>query len=83
MSSRISVLPDSLDWKQSYMTAIFEKDRARMPGLIAAAREKLALRLGELGDLGFVQCDEIDAIHDALYMLEALRDSLAYREESA
>ena len=83
MSSRIRVMPDDLDWKRAYMAAIYEKDRARIPGLIADAREKLALRLRELRALGLVLCDEVEAIHDASYMLQALLSSLAYRDECA
>jgi len=83
MSSRIRVMPDSLDWKQAYMAAIFEKDRAQIPGLIADAREKLVLRLHELTALGVVPCDEVEAIHDASYILQALQSCLAYRDECA
>jgi len=83
MSSRICVMPDSLGWKQAYMSAILEKDRSRIPGLIADAKERLALRLLELTALGLVRSDEVEAIHDASYILDALHSSLAYREECA
>lgn len=79
MSSRISAVSDDLDWKKAYMAAILESDRQRVHGLIHDAREKLSQRLLQLTTAESVPCDEAEAIHDALYMLEALRNSLPYR----
>ena len=82
MSSRIFSAPDGLEWKKAYMAAVLEKDRTRLPGLIHHAREKLSERLRELWQTGPVPCDEIAAIDDALYLLQALRNSLLYRDEA-
>ncbi len=81
MSSRILTQPENLDWKEAYMSAILEKDRARVTGLIQDARAKLATRLRELTAAGSVPCDEVEAIHDAFYLLQALQSSLLYRDE--
>ena len=79
MSSRISAAPEDLDWKKAYMAAILESDRQRVYGLIVDAQEKLSKRLLQLTTAALVPCDEAEAIHDAVYMLEALRNSLPYR----
>jgi hypothetical protein len=81
MSSRIFSVPEDLDWKQAYMAAILEKDRNSVIALIHDAREKLSSRLHELTGTGRFPSDEIEAIHDAFYLLQALQSSLAYREE--
>ncbi len=89
MSSPILPLPESLSWKQAYMAAILEKDRARIIPRIENAREKISSRLREItiGGTGTFSkhehAEEIDAIHEAFYLLEALRSSLAYRAEDA
>ncbi len=82
MSSRIFFVPENPDWKKAYMAVVLEKDRARLPGLIHEARKKLSDRLHELRVSGPVPCDEIEAIHDALYFIQALSSSLAYRDEA-
>jgi len=82
VSSRIFCAPDSLEWKKAYMAAVLEKDRRRLPGLIHEAREKLSKRLRELWLVGAVPCEEVAAIDDALYLLQALLNSLSYRDEA-
>jgi len=79
MSTRISALPEKLEWKQAYLAAVLERDRARIAGLIHDARRKLSTRLHELKTASW--CDEIEAIHDADYLLQALHSSLSYRED--
>lgn len=79
MSSRISAAHEELDWKKAYMAAILENDRQRLHPLIHDAQEKLSKRLLQLTTEGLVPCDEAEAIHDAMYMLQALRNSLQYR----
>ena len=89
MSSPILALPESLAWKQAYMAAILEKNRAEIKERIEDAREKLSSRLREItiGETGPIPTheheEEIEAIHEASYLLEALRSSLAYRGEGA
>lgn len=82
MSSRIFSAPESLDWKKAYMAAVLEKDRTRLPELVREARELLSERLRQLWTTGPVPSEEIEAIHDALYLLQALLSSLSYREET-
>ena len=82
MSSRLLDIPQNLVWKQAYMDAILEKDRARILELIENARLELARRLIELKQNGPIPCDETEAIHDACYMLHALESSLSYRDEN-
>lgn len=79
MSTRISAAPADLDWKKAYMAAIRETDHQRIHSLIHDAQEKLSQRLLQLTTARTVPCEETEAIHDALYMLEALRNSLPYR----
>ena len=81
MSSRIFFVPENLDWKKAYMAAVLEKDRGRVPILIEQARAMLSERLRELWKSGPVPSDEMEAIDDALYLLEALLSSMSYREE--
>lgn len=83
MSSRISFAPENLDWKKAYLAAVLERDRALLPALIEDANKRLCERLRELKILGSVPCEETEAIHDALYMLQALRSSLLYREDAS
>ena len=89
MSSAILSLPEALAWKQAYMAAILEKSRGQINRRIEDAREKLSSRLREItiGRTGPLPIheneEEIEAIHEAVYLLEALRSSLAYRAQDA
>jgi hypothetical protein len=83
VSSRIFSAPDNLEWKKAYLAAVLEKDRRRLPGLIREAKEKLTQRLRELWTVGPVPSEEIAAIDDALYLLQALMNSLLYRDETS
>jgi hypothetical protein len=62
------------------MAAILEKDRTRVVSLIEDAKSKLAARLDELISESH-SYDEIEAIQDADYLLQALRSSLSYRSD--
>jgi len=79
MSGRVFAMPEDLDWKHAYLAAIQENDRTRILGLIEDARAKLTARLAELKTSGVVLCDEVEAIDDAFYLLQALKSSLLYR----
>lgn len=83
MTSRISLMPDNLDWKQAYLAAVLETDPVAILGLIKKAREKLNARLHELCAEGSGVCDEVEAIHDATYMLFALQNSLSHRDDDS
>lgn len=81
MSSGFRFSPENFSWEKTYTAAILEKDRARVPGLIEAANQTLCERLRTLLAASPVCSHEIEAINDALYMLQALRSSLLYRED--
>lgn len=83
MSSRISMMPDNLDWKQAYLAAVLETDPVCILVLIKKAQEKLGARLHELYAEGSGVCDEVEAIHDASYMLFALQNSLLHRDDDS
>lgn len=80
MSSRISEMPNNLDWKQAYLAAILEKNHALAVELIQHAAEKLSARQHELIQEGCSTSDEAEAIHDAYYMLQALHTSMSHRD---
>lgn len=80
MSTHTFTVPESLVLKQVYLAAILEKDRNRVVPLIEDARSKLATRLDEL-TAEFRSYDEIEAIQDADYLLQALESSLSYRTD--
>ncbi|MBZ5689043.1 MAG: hypothetical protein LAP86_28885 [Acidobacteriia bacterium] len=80
MSTQFSAVPENLEWKQAYMAAVLEKDRTRVVDLIQDARSKLATRLDELRAESYSH-DEIEAIQDADYLLQALQSSLSYRND--
>ena len=80
MSTYFSSVPESLEWKQAYLAAVLEKDRTRIVVLIDDARLKLSARLVELEAQSYSH-DEIEAIQDAEYLLQALQSSLSYRND--
>jgi hypothetical protein len=80
MPTCIAAVPENREWKQAYMAAVLEKNRTRVAGLIQEAKAKLSSRLDELTG-GSVAHEEIEAIHDAYYLLQALQSSLSYRED--
>ena len=80
MSTHIFTVPESLEWKQAYLAAILERDRTRVVSLIQDARSKFASRLDELADDSH-SYDEVEAIQDAEYLLQALQSSLSYRND--
>ncbi|PYX72533.1 MAG: hypothetical protein DMG78_12065 [Acidobacteria bacterium] len=80
MSTHISAVTENLEWKQAYMAAVLEKDRTRVVDLIQDARSKFANRLDELAAESYSH-DEIESIHDADYLLQALQSSLPYRND--
>ncbi len=82
MSSRILAAPENLDWKKAYLAAVLESDRTQVPELVKRARQKLSQRLHELWGADAVPCEEVEAIDDALYLLDALLSSLSYRYDA-
>ena len=77
MSTYFSGVPETLEWKQAYLAAVLEKDRTRILGLIHEAKAKLSARLVELRALTYSH-DEIEAIQDAEYVLQAVKSRLLY-----
>ena len=73
MSSHIFTVPDSVDCKKAYTAAILEKDKASVVRLIEQARQKLSCRLQELTLTAWPICGEIEAIHDAFYLLKGCK----------
>jgi hypothetical protein len=82
VSSHILCVPENLDWKLAYIAAVLEKDGMRLPRLMREAQEKLSERLRELWVTGPTPSEEIEAIDDALYLLQALLSSLPYRDNT-
>ncbi len=80
MSTHFSAVSENLEWKQAYMAAVLEQDRTRVVSLIQDARSKFATRLDELAAESYSH-DEIEAIQDADYLLQALQSSLSYRND--
>ena len=80
MATRISSIPDDREWKQAYLAAILETNRSHVSGLIHDARVKLSIRLREL-TTSQMPCEEVKAIHDAYYLLQALQSSLSYCDD--
>ena len=74
-----TLVPESLEWKQAYLAAVLEKDRTRIVGLIHDARSKLSAGLVELAIRD--SHDEVEAIEDVEYLLQALQSSLSYRND--
>ena len=82
MSSRIFVSPDNLAWKKAYLAAVLEGDCMRVPLLAQRAKETMFQRMHELWMDDMIPCDELEAIHDALCMLDALLSTLSYRDDT-
>lgn len=80
MSTYCSSTPENLDWQQAYLAAVLEKDQTRIVSLIHDARSKLSARMIELACESYAH-DEVEAIQDAEYLLQALQSSLSYRND--
>jgi len=68
---------DSAGWRKLYAAALFEVDRSRLPGRIAKAEEAVALRVRELFHVAGDHIEEAEALDDAMYGLNALRNNEA------
>ena len=75
MSSRIPMMPDTLEWKRAYVAAIIETDRTRFAKLTDTARLELLKRERALFCGGPSVREELDAINDAIYLLQVLQAS--------
>ena len=63
-------------WRESYNAALFETDASKLPLRIEEARSALVFRSRELCSVSPKCQDEIEAIENALYALEALENCL-------
>ena len=68
---------DSAAWRKLYTAALFEVDKTRLPDRIARAEKALALRARELFHEAGDNIEEGEALDDAIYALNALRNSEA------
>jgi hypothetical protein len=64
-------------WRDLYVAALLEGDRARVPTLIAEAERAIVDRARELFKGPGDNAQEGEALDDALYALHALKGSLA------
>lgn len=74
-----SVAPDlsAPHWRQLYQAALFETDRDKLPERIAVAQAAIIARARELFATPTDNIEEDQALDDALYALNALRNCLA------
>ena len=63
-------------WKESYLAALLEGDRTRIPALITEAERAIVLRARELFGSGGDNIEEEEGLEDALYALRALKSCL-------
>jgi hypothetical protein len=61
-------------WKALYLAALLEPDTTRLPERITAAERALAVRGRELFQLPGDNIEEEEAVDNALYSLNALRN---------
>jgi hypothetical protein len=64
------------DWRELYLTALFETDRQKLPSLVAEAERALVVRSRELFAKSGSNSAEARAVDKGLYALRALRDCL-------
>jgi hypothetical protein len=70
------------DWKDLYMVALFERDKTKLAGKIAAAQTEIKMlrrKLSRANNLGIDQVDyrnERQALDNALFSLQALANCL-------
>jgi hypothetical protein len=68
---------DSAAWRKLYTAALFEVDRTSRPDRIAHAEQAVALRVRELFHAAGDHIEEGEALDDAMYGLNALRNTEA------
>ncbi len=70
-----SQLVNSSLWRSLYIAALFEPDRTILPDRIAEAQTALVRRARELFYAPGDHIEEEEALEDALYALQALRNT--------
>ena len=63
------------NWKEFYVAALFEPDPGKIPERIAQAEEALILRARELFQSRGDHIEEEEALDNAMYALQALRNT--------
>ena len=63
-------------WKELYVAALLEGDRAKIPTLITEAERAIVLRARELFSAAGDNIEEEEELDDALYALRALSSCL-------
>jgi hypothetical protein len=76
--SAINALPNH-GWRSHYLLALYEADKAKLPGRIAEAQRVIVARARELFDIPGDNVEEGKALDDALYALQALKSCLIFR----
>jgi hypothetical protein len=74
MSTPVNVVSNSL-WKKLYLAALFEVDSAHLPERIAQAEAALVRRARELFYAPGDHIEEEQALDDAMYALQSLRNT--------
>ena len=73
----------ALWWHDLYHAALFETDRAKVPGRIAEAEKAILARIKELFAVTSDHIEEDQVLDDALYALRALRSCVATQVNAA
>jgi hypothetical protein len=71
----LRTVPNS-DWRNLYVTALYEIDRSKLPGRICDAQREITARAHQLFNSPGDNIEEEQALDDALYALQALRSCL-------
>ncbi len=66
--------PSDCGWHNLYQSALFEKDRSKVPTRIDQAEQAILTRISELLLLTYDHIEEDQILDDALYALTALRN---------
>ena len=63
-----------MEWKKLYLAALFESNKSKIPVKIAEAQRALSQRRSELLNQSTGDAREIQALDNALFSLNALRN---------
>ncbi len=66
----------AVSWRDLYQTALHEPDLKKLPERIAEAEAALVMRARELSHAAEDDCEEVESVNDAIYILHALSRSL-------
>jgi hypothetical protein len=79
INDAIVSFPNSSCWCDLYETALFETDKSILPERIADAEKAIVARARELFSMTTGYIEEVQAIEDALYALQALQTCLGLK----